>query len=174
VLKGVDVAVVLGLLRRPAGPWTVRGLAQELQLPPATVQRSLERLAATPAFDAHRRRLRAAGAEELLLTALPFVVPATVGTETRGTPTAWAAAPLVQMLGNAGQPAVWPASDGAVRGLAVEPLHPAVVGLARADPGMYELLALVDGIRLGDARVRELARGLLRDRIHDDTPGAAT
>jgi hypothetical protein len=41
-----------------------------------------------------------------------------------------------------------------------------VVPLARADPQMYELLALVDALRLGDTRTRGLAVELLRARIH--------
>jgi hypothetical protein len=169
VLKGVDIVVVLGLLRRPPDPWTVRVLADELKLPPASVQRSLDRLAATPVLDARRRRLSIGASEDLLMDALPFVVPGSLGGETRGLPTAWAASPLAERLASAGQPPVWPDPHGEARGLEVEPLHPGVVGLARADPEMYELLALVDGMRLGDARVRELAGGLLRDRIRNAT-----
>ena len=41
MLKSGDLVVLLGLLRRPAGDWTVRSLAGELRLPPATVQRAL-------------------------------------------------------------------------------------------------------------------------------------
>jgi hypothetical protein len=171
MLKGVDVLLALGLLRHPAGGWTVRSLAEELKLPPASVQRSLERLAATPVLDGHRRRVNVAACERLLTDTLPFVVPVTLGGETRGLPTAWAAPPLADQLAEAGQPPVWPDPHGEVRGLSVAPLHPGVVALARADSEMHELLALVDGIRLGDARVRGLAGELLRERIHP-TPQA--
>jgi hypothetical protein len=45
------------------------------------------------------------------------------------------------------------------------------VSLAQADPEMYELLALVDGLRVGDARARALAVRMLRERILA-SPGA--
>jgi hypothetical protein len=166
MLKGVDLVVVLGLLRHPAGDWTVRSLAQELRLPPATVQRTLERLALVRVFDAGRRRVNVGACEELFVHALRFVAPAVVGGETRGLPTAWAAPPLVgHLAGNEDLPPVWPDSLGEVRGLELQPLHPRVVSLAQADAEMYKLLALVDGLRVGDARVRALAVRMLREWI---------
>jgi hypothetical protein len=166
VLKSVDLVVLLGLLRHPAGDWTVRSLAEELWLPPATVQRALERLGIVGVFEARRRRVNVGAAEDLFVHALRYIAPTVVGGETRGLPTAWAAPPLVgRLAGTEDLPPVWPHSMGEVRGLEVVPLHPRVVSLAEADPEIYELLVLVDGLRIGDARVRELAAGLLSERI---------
>lgn len=90
--------------------------------------------------------------------ALRFIAPTKMGGETRGLPTAWAAPPLVTQLARTEDlPPVWPDPHGEMRGLEVQPLHPRVVALASRDSEMYELLALVDGLRVGDARVRELA-----------------
>jgi hypothetical protein len=166
VLKSVDLGVVLGLLRHRAGDWTVRSLAKELGLPSATVQRALERLGVVGVFDARRRRVNVGVAEDLFVHALRFVAPTVLGGETRGLPTAWAAPPLIgRLAGTDDLPPVWPDPLGEVRGLEVVPLHPRVVSLAQADAEMYELLALVDGLRVGDARVRELAGGLLSEWI---------
>jgi len=86
-------------------------------------------------------------------------------------PTAWAAAPLAEQLSDDGElPPVWPDARGELRGLAVIPLHGAAVELTRTDPWMYEMLALVDGLRIGDARVRGLATELLRRRLEDASP----
>jgi hypothetical protein len=166
ILKSGDLVVLLGLLRHPAGDWTVRSLAAELRLPPATVQRAIERLAFVRVFDAGRRRVNVGACEELFVHALRFIAPAVVGGETRGLPTAWAAPPLVgQLAGNGDLPPVWPDPLGEVRGLELQPLHPRVVSLAQADAEMYELLVLVDGLRVGDARVRALAVRLLSEWI---------
>lgn len=173
VLQSVDLVVLIGLLRHRADDWTVRSLAEELCLPPATVQRALERLAVVRVFDAGRRRVNVGASEELFVHALHFIVPSVVGGETRGLPTAWAAPPLAEHLaGNDELPPVWPDPHGEVRGLELQPLHPRVVSLARADAQMYELLALVDGLRIGDARVRKLAARMLSEWILA-APGAA-
>ena len=169
----MDLVVLIGLLRHPADDWTVRSLAAELRLPPATVQRALERLAVVRVFDAGRRRVNVGTSEELFFHALPFIVPSVVGGETRGLPTAWAVPPLaVHLAGTGDLPPVWPDPHGEVRGLELQPLHPRMVSLARADTEMYELLALVDGLRVGDTRVRALAARLLSAWILA-APGAA-
>lgn len=162
-----DLLSLLGLLRHTSDPaWTVRSLADELHLPPAAVQRSLARLGKTPAYDANRRRINRSATDELLRHALPFVAPARIGGPTRGVPTAWAAPALSRRFGPVNElPPVWPAPKGDVRGLAVEPVHPAAVDLARSDPWMYEMLALLDGVRIGDARVRGVAQSLLHERL---------
>jgi hypothetical protein len=143
----------------------MRSLAAELELPPAAVQRSLARLGETPVYDVRVRQVDRTAADELLTRAMPYIAPARWGAPTRGMPTAWAAPPLAQRISAYELPAVWPDPHGTTRGLAVEPLHEAAPRAARADPWLYELLALVDGIRLGDARVREEATQLLRARL---------
>jgi hypothetical protein len=166
VLRPVDIVVLLALLRHPAGAWTVRSLAEELHLPSASVQRSLERLGTTPAYDANRRRVSLSGCTELFEHALRFIAPVLRGGETRGLATAWAVPPLSERLAPVDELApVWPDPLGEQRGLEVQPLHPAVVSLARTDPEMYELLALSDALRIGDARTRGMAAELLRERI---------
>jgi hypothetical protein len=162
-----DILSLLGLLRhRSKTSWTVRSLAQELGVPHASLQRSLVRLGETPAYDATRGRVNSSATMDLFEHALPFVAPATLGASTRGVPTAWAVPPLSNAIGAVGDlPPVWPSSTGEVRGRAVQPLHPAAISLAASDPWMYEMLALVDGVRIGDARVQGVARQLLRERL---------
>lgn len=51
-------------------------------------------------------------------------------------------APLAgHLAGSVDLPPVWSDPLGEVRGLELQPLHPSVVSLARADAQMYELLA---------------------------------
>jgi hypothetical protein len=162
-----DVLSLLGVLRHGSKPtWTVRSLARELRVPHASLQRSLVRLGETPVYDATRGRINWSATMELFEHALPFVAPASLGAPTRGVPTAWAVPPLSKAVGAHGDlPPVWPSSAGEVRGRAVKPLHPAAISLAPSDPWMYEMLALVDGVRVGDARLRGVAKELLLERL---------
>lgn len=81
-------------------------------------------------------------------------------------PTAWAAPPLSEALIFAAENApVWPDAMGEVRGMAIEPLHPAVPDAARRDPRLWEMLALFDAIRVGSPRERGLAGEMLEQRI---------
>lgn len=160
-----DVVVLLHIVG--AGPgWTVRELAGHLEIARAGVQRSLQRLDRADLFALSRRRLHLSQTEEFLVHAMRYVFPAQLGGEVRGMPTAWAAAPLDGRLAATDEaPPVWPTPDGHVRGAALEPLHPVVPRLAAKDAALGERLALVDAIRVGDARVRRLAVELLVERL---------
>ena len=52
-----------------------------------------------------------------------------------------------------------------MRGEGLEPLYKSVPRAARADAQLYEWLALVDAVRAGRARERELAVKELRSRL---------
>jgi hypothetical protein len=165
MLKGQDAVLLLKLARPPFG-WTVRSLADELGMPHAGVHRSIARLTDAGLLDAGRKRVNLSRAEEFLVHAVPYVFPPVHGGQTRGIRTAWAAAPLAEHLAPTDEvPPVWPSARGEDRGIALEPLHDAVPDIALHDQVLGEDLALVDALRLGDARVRGLAADLLRDRL---------
>lgn len=166
MFKGEDVVLLLKISQ--ASPrWTIRALADETGIPRSAVHRSLKRLAAAGLWDERRRRVNISQGEEFLIHAVKYVFPATVEGESRGIATAWAAQPLVAHIASPsdGMSPVWPDPRGQMRGLAVRPLHAAVPAAARRDPALGEHLALVDALRLGDARVREVATRLLVERL---------
>ncbi|HTE59303.1 MAG TPA: hypothetical protein VK631_03075 [Solirubrobacteraceae bacterium] len=151
---------------------SVRALASETHLSLASVQRALSRLEAVGLYDPRRRTAPGAQAEEFLVHAARYVVPAIRGGETRGVPTAWAVAPLSRELANTPElPPVWPDPHGTVRGIELQPLHPAAISLARENEGFYELLALADALRgPADARTLRFAREQMTDRLRASLP----
>ncbi len=165
MLNGQDIVVLLKLAGQDGG-WTVRSLEGELGIPRAGVHRSLQRLNAAGLYDLDRRRTNLSQAEEFLIHAVKYLFPPELSGETRGIPTAWAAKPLAdELAAQSDLPPVWPDPHGRQRGIALAPLHPAVPQLARRDPELAERLALLDAIRMGDARIRGLAAKLLSRRL---------
>ncbi len=82
----------------------------------------------------------------------------------RPIPTSYAAEPLKSEISISNDlPPVWPWHDGDTRGVGLEPLYKNVSRAALRDPALYQLLALVDAIRDGRARERNLAE---RDLVH--------
>jgi hypothetical protein len=83
-------------------------------------------------------------------------------------PTSYAALPLRELIQREEAkdlPPVWPDPEGKVRGYALEPLFRNVPYAARQDQQLYELLALVDALREGRARERNLAATELGRRL---------
>ena len=172
VLNGQDIVVLLKLAGQNED-WTVRSLEAEIGIPRAGVHRSLQRLSAAGLYDLDRRRMNRTQAEEFLVHAVKYLFPPELNGEARGIPTAWAAQPLVDELAPQGDlPPVWPDPHGRERGIALTPLHPAVPQLAHRDPELAERLVLLDAIRMGDARVRNLATKILSRRLAQASPPA--
>jgi len=80
-------------------------------------------------------------------------------------PTSYAAPPLCALIASSSDPPVWPHPMGEVRGYAFSPLYKTVPGAAALDGRLYELLALVDAIRDGQAREAALAVRELQQRL---------
>ena len=104
--------------------------------------------------------------KEFLIHGVRYVFAVERGGLTRGTPTAEAADPLREYFPQPSvlQP-VWPDPEGSVRGIEFSPLYKNVPYAAKRDAKLYELLALVDAIREGRAREREIAIRELTARI---------
>ena len=98
-----------------------------------------------------------------------YAYPPDRGQLTRGIPTCYAAPPLNSLIVQSNEPPpVWPDPDGTVRGYEFSPLYRSVPKAAVRDQAFYELLVLVDTIRDGRARERELAIKLLAERLEQE------
>lgn len=169
MLKPQDILVLLKLAT-DASSWTFDSLAHELELSASAVHRSLDRAEVAGLYDSRRREIKVAALIEFLSHGLQYAFPATWSGEARGLPTAWGAPPLSEQLISAGSPPVWPDAKGKARGIALKPLHPAVPGAAQRDKRLWELLALADAIRIGNARERNLAVRELKKRLNGRWP----
>jgi hypothetical protein len=95
-----------------------------------------------------------------------YAFPAIVGAAKRGVPTSFGAAPLASLINSTpGNVPVWPYPEGAARGPSLTPIYRTAPQAALADPVLHEWLALLDALRSGRARERELAQKLLSERL---------
>jgi len=190
-LSPQDVVVALKLCAVDSKNWTYARLGEELSLSPSQVFRSVQRAEAVrllePGFHAlplatdskspdskskDRPLVLAspnrANLKEFLIHGVRYAFPVHRGGLVRGIPTAHAAPPLKQQIAESfDPPPVWPDGSGSARGLEFSPLYRNVPAAARRDPRLYELLALVDAIRDGRAREREIAIRELTARIDE-------
>ncbi|MFI4955612.1 MAG: hypothetical protein ACHQAX_00185 [Gammaproteobacteria bacterium] len=95
-----------------------------------------------------------------------YVFPAQLGASTRGIPTSYAAPSFGGeiLIGNEPIP-VWPYGEGTDRGAALIPLHSSVPESIRKypDPIFYAILSLLDAIRIGRARERNIGKQKLTE-----------
>ncbi|MCY3002669.1 MAG: hypothetical protein NTV21_12780 [Planctomycetota bacterium] len=177
-LKGLDIVAALELASCPSVPRSYAELAKATGLSASEANQAARRgalagllLPGATRFEKPRVQRRA------LLSFLEHGVAraffASPGRVVRGVPTAHSAPPLDRWISAGEELAfVWPDPDGPVRGRAIEPLHPSAPRLASTNPRLYELLALVDALRVGDARERKLALKELEARLTPEATSA--
>ena len=164
IAKSLDIVVLLKLLVSGAGK-TYAALSKELGMSASEIHAAVQRSMDASLLEPGTRQPLRKPLEEYLVHGVRYAFPAKRGSVARGMPTAHAASPLVEQIGMDDLPPVWPDPEGTTKGYALEPLYTSVPEAAKKDRRLYELLALVDAIRVGRARERNLAEAELRKRL---------
>jgi len=169
ILKPQDIVILLKLVTLGSRPWSYSALALELGMSPSEVHSGIRRASAARLFDPQRNLPAIRSLQEFLVHGVKYAYPPDRGQITRGIPTCYAAPPLNSLIVQSDEPPpVWPDPDGPVRGYEFSPLYRSVPKAAVHDQAFYELLVLVDTIRDGRARERELAVKLLAERLEQE------
>jgi len=153
-LKPQDIAVALQLLLTP--DVTYAALSAATGLSQGEVHNAVRRLRGARLVLADAQQVHRAALLDFVGFGVPYAFPVAAGAESRGVPTAHSAGDLAAEFG-VSDPLVWPSLAGTVRGASVTPLYAAAPATAVNNPALYELLALVDAVRLGRARERTRA-----------------
>ena len=171
-LKPQELLVLFKVAAHGTRKWTYAELGEALFLSTGEVHASVKRaqiagLAATVQPNRWmpvRRALR-----EFALHGARYAFPAIIGPVKRGVPTSYGTAPLAALINSSPDNLpVWPHPQGSVRGPSLSPIYRTAPQAALADPVLHEWLALLDAVRSGRARERELASKLLSQRLEDD------
>jgi len=143
-------------------------IAGDLRLSPSEVHGAMKRLQNARLLHGPemKNKPNVSALEEFLLHGFKYVFPAELGQPTRGLPTSYAAPPLnAEILSADELPPVWPWHEGHVRGVSFQPLYKTVPFACSKDPLLYEYLALLDAVRSGRARERNIAQQELIKRL---------
>lgn len=160
----------LGGVSHHEDTYSVRGLESALGISKtevnASIKRSLSSGLAVKDRESGQAKPNRRNLYNFIVHGLKFVFPAKPGAMTRGIPTAFAAAPIKNLLISAGAYIyVWPYAKGKDIGQSVEPLFRSVPQAVQKDDRLHEYLALVDAVRLGNQREAGLAAERLSERL---------
>lgn len=168
VLKPQDLVVALKVCVNGERGFLLATLAEELQMAVSAIHGSIKRC------EQARLLSRAGGSLQAIRPAIAefavhgarYAFPAVPGSLTRGMATAIAGPSLRQHfdLENALVP-VWPDVHGDVYGTSLIPLYHTVPAACRLDDKLFDVLTLLDALRVGAARERKLAASLLEERL---------
>jgi len=166
VLKPQDIVIILKLVALGNTQWSYLSLASDLFISASEVHAGIKRSINARLIHPQGKRPFKQSLEEFLIHGVKYAFPPERGGLTRGIPTGYAAPPLNSIISQPAEPPpVWPDSDGDIRGYEFAPLYKSVPIAAKKDARLYELLTLVDAIRDGRTREREIASKELKVRL---------
>lgn len=171
-LKPQDIVVAMKLVAIGHENWTYNQISFELGMSPSEVHSAVKRLLKAnlarkknDSIVPNRKNLR-----EFLVHGIKYVFVPDRGGMTRGLPTVYASPPLSNQISQTDEPPpVWPDPEGQQRGISFSPLHKSAPLAARKDTELYQLLVIVDALRGGSARERNVAIRELEKRLEDQS-----
>ncbi|MDA3823584.1 MAG: hypothetical protein PF450_13375 [Bacteroidales bacterium] len=166
-MKPQDVIVLLKIVNLKDKPWTQLTLADELFISQSEISTSIARSKYADLLHANGKSVMALAFMDFLQFGIRYVFPVKPGPMVRGVPTAHSASPLKERITSVDD-YVWPSAKGQARGHSIIPLYPSVVDAVKLDTKLYEMLALVDALRVGKAREKEFAIDELKQMILDE------
>lgn len=170
VMKPQDIVLLLKIISMQNNTWNQLETASALSMSQSEVSESVSRSKYASLLDAKGKKVMRLALMEFLQFGIRYVFPQRPGAIVRGIPTAHSTAPLTNSIVSK-EHYVWPSGKGNLRGQAIAPLYPSVVDAVQKDDLLHELLALVDAIRVGRAREKEIAINELKIRILENDSG---
>lgn len=164
IMSPHDIVILLKIVSYGSKQWFQKPLAEDLGISQSEISKSLNRSKYAGLIDPKGKKVMKLALLEFLQFGLRYVFPQKPGAVVRGIPTSHSAAPLKDKIESA-EHYVWPYAKGTVRGHSIIPLYPTVPEAALKDAKLYELLALVDALRVGRAREKELALAEIKTRL---------
>jgi hypothetical protein len=168
-MKSLDIVVLCKVfIFQAAGrrSWTYSQLAEETCLSVGEAHASIRRLKVSRLFDEYTKSVIPSALVEFLVHGLKYAFPAEIAAPTRGIPTSHSA-PILheEVLQSDTDMYVWAYANGKQKGLAIKPLSKNAPKAAMRDQKLYDFLALIDAVRIGKSRERNIAVGKLESMV---------
>ena len=163
-MSPLDVVVLLKIISMAGQPLNQKPMADSLFMSQSEISKSFARSRYAGLLDSTGRNVRKLSFMEFLQYGITYAFPQQPGAVVRGIATAHSASPLNNYIQST-EHYVWPSGKGTLRGHSIVPLYPSVIDAVQIDPKLYELLALVDALRVGRAREKEIAITELKKKL---------
>lgn len=157
VMRPLDIVILLKKIS-PAGiRMNGKQLAESLGISAAEVSIAMDRNRVAQLVDSTKTRINILALKDFIIYGLRYCFPVQPGRIVRGIPTASSAYPVNKSISSNGEKYVWRYSGGTERGQSIVPLYNNAAMAASKDEDFYALLAIVDSIRVGKTRERQVA-----------------
>lgn len=166
-MRPQDVLILLKKITKNGKNLLNKDIAASLKISQSEVSEALERCRIAKLVDRNKQKINIMALEEFLIYGLKYVFPAQPENIVRGIPTAFSATPIKEQISQGAEKYVWPYNKGTERGQGIEPLYKSVPEIVNDDAELYELLVIVDTLRIGKIREIEIAKSELKKHFQE-------
>ncbi|NGP88967.1 hypothetical protein [Fodinibius halophilus] len=164
-MRPQDIVILLKIVALGKQSWYKKDLANQLYISNSEVSESLNRSVIGNLIERDKVTVRKEQLLVFLVYGIKHVFPAVPGRLQRGMPTAYSA-PLLEREFVVDDPYIWPAKGHTTKGVSIPPLYPTVPKACADDEKLYDLLVLVDALRV--SRKNEAVVNMLKERIYQE------
>lgn len=164
-MRPQDIVVLLKIIALNHDNWYNTDLSRALNISTSEISEVLNRCRIAGLIDSKKRKVNVNSFMEFLVYGLKYVFPTEPGAIVKGIPTAHSASPISEHISSGNDVYVWSSAKGTHRGQAIEPLIKSIPQIVKEDRLFYELLAIMDTIRVGKTREINIAKEELEKRL---------
>lgn len=164
-MRPQDIVVLIKIISIQQPNWRNIDIANSILISASEVSEALNRCKIAGLIDSKKKKVNINSFLEFLIYGLKYVFPVQPGSIVKGIPTAHSASPIKEHISTGNDIYVWPYIKGGSRGQAIEPLYKNLPKAVENDVLFYELLSIIDTIRVGRVREIEIAIEELKKRL---------
>lgn len=157
IMRPQDVVVLLKKMTSSGRMMNGRELSESLGISQSEVSEVMERNRSAHLVDDTKTRVNVLSLREFLIYGVRYCFPVTPGPVVRGVPTAVSSPIFSESIVTGNESYVWKDKEGTQRGQSITPLFHTVPQSAKLDNELYSLLSIVDVLRIGRSRERDMA-----------------
>ena len=136
-------------------------IADRLKISRSTVSYAMNRLIKLKLINEETQQVMVHSLLDFIKYAIHLVYPTEIGSKVRGVPTALSG-PILNKLIPTEDKFVWKSDKGTIIGQEIKPLYDSVPDLVKTEPALYKVLSLIDAVRTGNSREKDIANKELK------------
>jgi hypothetical protein len=166
-MRPQDIVILLEMIILGDKKWSIAEMSDVLLLSMGEISKAMKRNVTAGLVSADKMYVNKLALRDFLVYGLKYVFPPQLGAPTRGIATAHSASPVNLHIVENGENYVWKYYKGTKRGNSIAPLYDKIPKIVENQPKLYELLAIIDTLRIGKKREIGIAIEELDKRLND-------
>lgn len=165
-MRPQDIVIVLKMTTLQSVNYTFAQISDWLQISESEVSNAMERNKLAGLVSPDKTKVNKIALRDFLVFGLKYVFPPQAGYSVRGIATAHSASPVNQYIAGGKENYVWKYYKGTKRGNSIAPLYDKIPKIVENQLELYELLTIIDTIRIGKKREVDIAINELDKRLN--------